>query len=332
MIDTTNPEINFALQAIRQASLLIKRIQNELISPVLVKADRSSVTVADFASQAVVGGLISLNFPSDVLVAEENSHILRLPQNHTILDLVTRFVLKNFPNASPEKICNWIDRGNGVPQGRFWVLDPLDGTKGFLRGGQYAVALALLENDQVQISALGCPKMTDGFREDYKGPGSLVIAVRNQGTWTTPLEGAESFIQLSVAKCNRPSQARMLRSFEADHTNASQIDRLVKILEIQAAPVLMDSQAKYALLAAGGGELVLRMLSTENKDYREKIWDQAPGSLIVEEAGGCVTDLDGNPLDFSQGRALKRNRGILASNRFLHTLTLDALKEITSHA
>jgi 3'(2'), 5'-bisphosphate nucleotidase len=63
-------------------------------------------------------------------------------------------------------------------------------------------------------------------------------------------------------------------------------------------------------------------------DYREKIWDQAAGSIVVEEAGGIVTDLDGKPLDFSQGRTLKNNRGICASNGALHATALAALKAV----
>jgi 3'(2'), 5'-bisphosphate nucleotidase len=90
----------------------------------------------------------------------------------------------------------------------------------------------------------------------------------------------------------------------------------------------MDSQAKYAVLAAGHGELYLRLLSPKQLDYREKIWDQAAGSLIVEEAGGRVTDLHGHPLDFSAGRELRNNRGILASNGLLHSIALKALKAI----
>jgi 3'(2'), 5'-bisphosphate nucleotidase len=87
----------------------------------------------------------------------------------------------------------------------------------------------------------------------------------------------------------------------------------------------MDSQAKYAVLASGGGEVILRLLSPKRPDYREKIWDQAAGALILEEAGGRITDLDGKPLDFAQGRKLINNRGVLASNGYLHETLLQTL-------
>jgi 3'(2'), 5'-bisphosphate nucleotidase len=90
----------------------------------------------------------------------------------------------------------------------------------------------------------------------------------------------------------------------------------------------MDSQAKYAVLAAGAGDLLLRLLSPKQPNYREKIWDQAAGSLVVEEAGGRISDLDGHPLDFTTGRSLSHNRGVVASNGYLHEVALHALQRI----
>ena len=67
-----------------------------------------------------------------------------------------------------------------------------------------------------------------------------------------------------------------------------------------------------------------------NADYEEKVWDHAAGSLIVEEAGGRVTDILGNPLDFSYGKTLKNNRGIIATNDFLHPTILKIIETIYS--
>ena len=90
----------------------------------------------------------------------------------------------------------------------------------------------------------------------------------------------------------------------------------------------MDSQAKYAVLAAGEGDVLLRLISNSRPDYRERIWDQAAGSIVIEEAGGRITDLDGKPLDFSHGRKLEKNRGILATNGHLHDAVLSGLRAI----
>jgi 3'(2'), 5'-bisphosphate nucleotidase len=239
------------------------------------------------------------------------------------LERITSFVSRFVPDATPEKVCGWIDRGAAQSAERFWTLDPIDGTKGFLRGDQYAVALALVYDGRVQVGALGCPNLSLG-----KGEGVLMVAARGQGTWMAPLEGSPDFVQVSVSPQGDPARARLLRSFESGHTNVSQIDVLARALGVAADPVCMDSQAKYAVLAAGGGEIYLRLLSPSRPDYREKIWDQAAGSIVIEEAGGRVTDLDGLPLDFTRGRTLAANRGICATNGVLHAGTLAALKAI----
>lgn len=334
MFDHNLPEIQFALHAVRQASLLVRQIQAEMVSPALTKGDRSPVTVADFASQAVVGHLLAQTFAEDVLVAEEDSSTLRQAASAQMLEQVTQFVARFAPQASPQVVCDWIDHGRVDSADRFWTLDPIDGTKGFLRGDQYVVALALVVKGQVQIGVLGCPNLVNARQPQIGGQGSLVIAVRGQGTWTTPLIGSEDagqkqpFEQLHVAPQTDPAGARVLRSFESGHTDASKIDAFTHLLGVQAAPVLMDSQAKYAVLAAGGGDLLLRLLSPDKPDYREKIWDQAAGSLVLEEAGGRITDLGGKALDFTTGRELKNNRGLLASNGHLHTAALKALNAL----
>jgi len=326
MINIENPEINFALNAVRQAALLVHLIQREMISPALTKEDRSPVTVADFASQALVAYLLQQIFPDDMLVAEEDATELRANQ-HT-LEKVTGFVRHQIPNATHESVCDWIDLGNGSIGSRFWTLDPIDGTKGFLRGDQYAVALALIIDGEAQVAALGCPNLSDAYRLDPGGPGSLVITGRDQGSWTTELDNPKSFQRLRVSSVSDPSQARILRSFESGHTNVGQIDHFATAMGVQAEPVRLDSQAKYAVLAAGKGDLLLRLLSAQRPDYREKIWDQAAGSLVLEEAGGKISDLGGKPLDFTTGRSLTSNRGILASNTLLHSAALRALGEI----
>ena len=157
------------------------------------------------------------------------------------------------------------------------------------------------------------------------GSGLLVLAVRGQGTWVTSLTQPGDFRQLHASSRHVLQNARLLRSFEAGHTNLDQIGEFARTAGIQAAPIRMDSQAKYTLLAAGMGDLLLRLLSPAKPDYREKIWDQAAGSLVVQEAGGTISDLDGRPLDFSAGRTLANNRGVLASNSLLHTAALESL-------
>jgi len=321
MLDLNNPEIQFAIQAVRMASILVKTIQAEMVSPAIAKQDRSPVTVADFAAQALVGHLLEAHFPEDPVIGEEDSAILR--SDPPTLERVTHFIRSFVPQTDPEAVCRWIDHGSVDSAPRYWTLDPIDGTKGFLRGDQYAVALALVHNGVVQMGVLGCPNLTLQGME-----GLLTVAARGQGAWILPIDGPAYPKPIRVSPQHDPAQARLLRSFEAKHTNVSKIDLFAEALGAQALPVRMDSQAKYTILAAGEGEIYLRLLSESQPDYHEKIWDQAAGAIIVEEAGGRVTDLDGKPLDFNQGRTLSRNRGICATNGVLHEEALHALQAI----
>jgi 3'(2'), 5'-bisphosphate nucleotidase len=328
MMLKNTPELEFAIQAVRQASLLVKGVQAEMVSSALTKDDRSPVTVADFAAQALVGHLLDTAFPMDAMIGEEDSSVLQTPQERQTLEQISYFVGQYANSATPKKVCRWIDRGSAKSAERYWTLDPIDGTKGFLRGDQYAVALALVIDGDVKVGVLGCPNLTGGYQPAIGGIGSLVVAARGEGTWVTSIEGDEDFRQVKVSTRADPASARLLRSFESGHTNVSQIDVFAKTLGMEAEPVRMDSQAKYAVLATGHGEIYLRLLSASRPDYREKIWDQAAGSIVIEEAGGKVTDLDGKPLDFTRGRTLAKNRGVLASNSALHQAGLEALKEI----
>ncbi len=331
MLNLERHETSFAVNVVRQASQLVKLVQAEMVSPALTKYDRSPVTVADFASQAFVGWALKEIFPEHPLVGEEDASELRQATGKNTLDQITHFVSQFIPQATPENVCSWIDHGTGEPSKRFWTLDPIDGTKGFLRGDQYAVALAFIIDGQVEIGVLGCPNLSQGYQPEIGDQGSLAVAVRGEGAWITSLDTNEqTYQQLNVSKITSPTQARVLRSFESGHTNISQIDYFSRELRVEVEPVRMDSQAKYVILAMGKGDLYLRLLSKKLPNYKEKIWDQAAGSIIVEEAGGQVSDLHGKTLDFTAGRMLFNNRGILASNRHLHSKALQALREINA--
>ncbi|HIE56983.1 MAG TPA: 3'(2'),5'-bisphosphate nucleotidase, partial [Anaerolineales bacterium] len=138
MFNINNPELKFVIHAVRQASLLVKQVQAEMVSTALTKDDRSPVTVADFAAQSLIGCMLEETFPADALIGEEDSAVLQTPAEHQTLERITHFVGQYTSNATPEAVCRWIDRGSASSGSRYWTLDPIDGTKGFLRGDQYA--------------------------------------------------------------------------------------------------------------------------------------------------------------------------------------------------
>ena len=326
------PEAQFAIAAVREAAQLTRLVQQQMVSPALTKGDKSPVTVADFSAQAIVAKRLIEAFPDAKLVGEEDSADLRSSDaGRATLEQVCHFVGTCIPNASAEEVCDWIDHGNAEAEGQFWTLDPVDGTKGFLRGDQYVVALALIRDGQVVLGVLGCPELVDATTPAKGGAGSLLIAARGEGTWLTPLYSEQSnndWTPLQVTQSTKVQQTRIFRSVETAHTNTGQLGQLASAMGVEAEPIPMDSQAKYAVLAAGGGEMLVRLLSANRLDYRERIWDQAAGSIVVEEAGGRVTDLDGKPLDFSHGKCLTANRGVLATHGPVHDTALAALRQI----
>ncbi len=324
-----NPTLPYpwAVEALRQAARVTRAIQQQHTTGALTKADRSPVTAADFAAQAVVTAALLAHDPTARLVAEEDAAALQAaPQ--AVQEAVLQAVHLVHPAATWPQLLAWLEQGRGAPQGRFWVLDPVDGTKGFLRGAQYAVALALVEDGQVMWGGLACPNLQLPTATQQ---GVLAVAARGRGAWVAELFATQpTWQQARVSPRRAPHETRLLRSYEAAHTHAGLIDALAAALGTREAPVRLDSQAKYALLATGQAEVYLRVPPPQRPDYREKIWDQAAGALLVEEAGGRVTDLDGKPLDFGQGLTLAANRGVLATNGLLHAAVLQALRQLAA--
>jgi 3'(2'), 5'-bisphosphate nucleotidase len=318
------------LRAVQSAARLCQQVRAAMVSngdaAKLDKSDKSPVTVADFGAQAVVCKLIAEQVPDDAIVGEEGSAALREEKNEEHLQKVVSFVNQQIPGHA-EAVCDWIDKGAGEAKGRYWVLDPIDGTKGFLRNDQYAVALALIENGQVQWGFLACPALPNVQSEGLSSEGSIFVAQRGAGAKMFSLNGDDSGT-IQVSTQNSVAQARLAESVESAHTNQGLAAQLRERLNIGALPVRMDSQAKYAAVARGDAEIYLRSPNSRTPDYRENIWDHAAGYLVVEEAGGRVTDVHGKSLDWSQGKRLENNLGVLATNGVLHDEVVQALQKL----
>ena len=294
------------------------------------------------------------------------------------------------------------------------AIDPIDGTKGYIRGDQYAVALGLIEDGEVVLGVLGCPNLpVDGL--DGGDCGVILSACRGGGTfterqgagsrgqgWGESLKGGKaerlkaetgnaeignaerqtSNIERSMSHGERvergtlsvesgglgnlglgtgeresrslklagrgggtpapergeretfgagkqrvfvsgegdPTKAVFCESVESAHTAHGVSADIVKALGVVVEPARIDSQCKYAVVARGDAGVYMRLPT--RADYEEKIWDHAAGVRIVEEAGGRVTDVAGKPLDFSRGRTLRANKGVIVTNGLLHEAVL----------
>jgi len=315
--------LQLAIDAVRAAAKICRKIQARLVSEdSLTKKDRSPVTIADFASQAVICKTLHGRFPEIPIMGEEDARALRQSENQLILDKINLFL----EDWSREEILEWIDRGGSAATDYFWTVDPIDGTKGFLRGEQYAVALALLNKGQVEIGVLGCPNLP--FDENSDG-GTIFYARRGFGSYVIRLDGADKEIN-RVSENTSADLTRVMESVESGHANHDMQGQIMADLGDRAQSVRFDSQVKYAVLARGDAEVYLRLPNPEKPDYREKIWDHAAGVLIVEEAGGRVTDMHGKAMDFSSGRQLQNNRGVIVSNGLVHGEILRLIEKFSS--
>ena len=296
--------LSTAIHAVQQAQIACINVQNTLVTSVS-KKDRSPVTIADFAAQSIVSIILKEYDQTIPLVGEEDAQLLR--ENEDLRKKVCDIVVQVMPDKNEYEILQAIDRGTheGGPEGTFWVLDPIDGTKGFLRKQQYAIALGLVENGTVTLGVLGCPNLPRNLSVPNEDLGSLFFATKGGGSfrWVSP----EQRIPITVSQ----DPFRFCESVEKGHSSHNRSQKIADIIGITEPPIRMDSQCKYALVAQGQAAAYLRLTKG---DYVEKIWDHAAGSIIITEAGGMLTDLLGAPLDFSRGRTLSSNKGIIASS------------------
>ncbi|NET59103.1 MAG: 3'(2'),5'-bisphosphate nucleotidase [Symploca sp. SIO2E6] len=316
-----------AIEAALKAAQLCEKVRQERVPEAIEKKDKSPVTVADFGSQALICQALATAFPDDPVVGEEDAAELREPSMAAQLEQVTSYVQAIVGDATPEEVLSWIDRGNGQIGPRYWTLDPIDGTKGFLRQDQYAVALAMIEAGEVKVGVLACPALPLALNQPESERGVLFVAVRGQGATMIPISGGEP----RPIKVIEPGEAnlRFVESVESGHGDHSRQDAVAKAVGITTDSLRMDSQAKYGAVASGQAALYLRLPSPKTPDYREKIWDHAAGTIVVEEAGGRVTDMYGQPLNFSLGAKLVDNQGVIVSNGAIHETVLAALRETT---
>ncbi|WP_324281796.1 3'(2'),5'-bisphosphate nucleotidase [Cyanobacterium aponinum UTEX 3221] len=314
-------EKEIAISAVLQASELCQKVRQD-IPPALEKQDKSPVTVADFGSQAIICKALKDIFPDTPIVGEEDATELRQPEQKNTLIKITEYVKQIIDNASENQVLDWIDYGNGKVSRRFWTLDPIDGTKGFLRQDQYAIALALIEDGEVKLGVLGCPALNINQNEQ----GCIFVAVRGEGSYRMPLNGGE-MTKLQVVSNDDVQRFRFVESVEASHGDQERQNAIAQAVGITSQSVRVDSQAKYGIVASGEAALYLRLPSPKYPDYRENIWDHAAGAIVVEEAGGKVTDMYGNPLDFFTTTKMMENRGVVVSNSKIHEKVLEALNQ-----
>ncbi|MEM7230426.1 MAG: 3'(2'),5'-bisphosphate nucleotidase [Planctomycetota bacterium] len=318
-----------AIPIVARCCVIARRVQTELdhIREV-TKDDRSPVTVADFAVQAYIGRHLPAALGDIEIVGEEQSDMLRDEAHATVLQEICEAINPDGAPEDPNAVLDAIDACDHDATGaRYWALDPIDGTKGFLRGQQYAIALGLIENGEVIAGVMGCPNLPGTHDAPLDGAahgGTIFAAIRGAGAWQLPVDGnLDAAHRINASDSASASAYRLCESVEAGHSKKSDRQRVVDHVGGNVTPIRLDSQAKYSVVARGQSDAYLRLPTSAT--YREKIWDHAAGMRIALEAGARVTDISGAPLDFTAGRQLDRNRGIVCASVGLHDRLIEAI-------
>lgn len=338
--------IQAARLAVARACVVARSVQRELSRVgTMYKPDNSPVTVADYAAQAVVSWTLTEALGEIVLVGEESATDLRAQlksADRRAVDAVVHAVRRVLPGLEESTVLDAIDAGSADPPedgDGFWTLDPIDGTKGFLRGGQYAIALAWIEDGRPIIGALGCPNLSTNLSMPVSEPdrvGTIYLAEAGQGVYELHADDDLSAVKADPVRIRRLNPAdgepvRLCESVEAEHTSHDDAERILERLGEPGEPIRLDGQAKYAVVGRGQADLYLR-LPKEPKPgkppYVEKIWDHAAGALVAAELGCAVTDARGESLDFSHGRQLHANRGVIVAEARLHGRVMAAIEAL----
>jgi len=220
------------------------------------KADQSPVTEADVAAEAVILAALRRLTPDIPVIAEEQAQVQGLPAEAAQ---------------------------------RFWLVDPLDGTKEFVaRNGEFTVNIALVENGAPTLGVVHLPALDETYR-GYSGKAERsikrapfeAIAAR-----TPPREGAVMTISRSHA--------------------AKELVKVEEMGERIQGTIVAGSSLKFCRLAEGVADLYPRLGPTME-------WDTAAGNAILNAAGGSVATLDGAPLLY--GKPGFRNPHFMARGR-----------------
>jgi 3'(2'), 5'-bisphosphate nucleotidase len=221
------------------------------------KSDASPVTLADGRAEAIILDYLARASPDIPVIAEEQAELHGLPDRIPPL---------------------------------FWLVDPLDGTKEFIRrNGEFTVNIALVEQGRPVLGVIGIP--VKGVVYGAAGPGTARVTegggrTRRIQARTCPAAGA------TVAYSRSHADTPRLEAWLAEHA--------------VAARIVAGSALKFCLVAEGSADLYPRFGPTME-------WDTAAGQALVEAAGGSVTLLDGSP--FRYGKPGFRNPGFVVRGR-----------------
>ena len=312
--------------AVRQAAALCQLVQQKYIvadqqSSIAEKLDAEPVTLADYGSQALICRAISQTFPDDGVIAEEGAQQFReliLETHQQEVAQLIGTILQT--SVTVEDVITWLDYGQNRDEKRQWVIDPIDGTKGFIALRNYAIAIGLLNQGKPVAGVMGTP----GYAAI---DGGAIFYAQDSKVYRESLKGGTAQAIVPSQRTD-PASLIFVESVEKSHASHDTMAEVREMAGMESAQVhRLDSQEKYCLVACGDADVYLR-LPRSGSTYQHRIWDHAAGVAIVEAAGGIVSDVDGSVLDFSQGSTLARNKGMVVANPLIHSKLVEATSKI----
>jgi len=296
-------ELSLAIDLVKKASEITEWFRTKH-SASFTKKDDSPVTLADFASQIFIISEIKKSFPEDQIVAEEESGVF--------LNSSAESVLKKCFNSLQIKIEDNLKNTlnyRGSSSHRQWTVGPVDGTKGFQKNLAYSVGIGFMVQSEPTICAIGVPNY-------QKTDLTIFSAQKNHGAKAA--YGTQDFIKIKVSENKDLKTSRMCYSL---HYNKPWVLDFAKSLGIINF-IPMDSMAKLCMIAEGSAEIYVKPMNIQ----RSFTWDFLPGDLLVKEAGGMITDLIGNPINYINEKCKVTAPGLIASNGAMHKDLLTTLK------
>ncbi len=320
------------IQAVHDAMRLCETVRQKSftgIDKMGAKKEVEPVTIADYGSQAILCRAVQAHYPDDAAFAEESgAQFLELvsdEQRAYITGLVGTIL---GVTVTEQEIIDWLDYGKGRTNVRHWLFDPIDGTRGFVAGRHYAVGVALIEGATLTGSIIGCPGYGTSIVPHYADDGAIFYAWEGKAyRMTTTGENAE---QIHSSHRTDPSSVVLLQSVERAHGDKSRKSQSYLQAGYGESQLHeLDSMEKYALVASGAADVVLHI---PNKPSTFNTWDHAPGQALLEAAGGRVSNLDGTPLDMTQGAVIPNCQGLVITNGVLHDRFVEAVQKVMKEA
>jgi 3'(2'), 5'-bisphosphate nucleotidase len=309
------------IPAVRQA-VALTRLVRQLALAHSDKGGNDPVTIADYGAQALLLRALSRLYPDAAVLAEEHSEqfleLVSSDARRTIVELVGKTLGES---VHERDLLAWLDFGRDRQADIMWTVDPIDGTRGYVHGRRYCVAVGVLHQHEPVDGLLACP----GY-PSADGDG-LLLYTSGGAAFAEGMAGGAAR-RLQVRDETDAARLQLVESTDnADYDHAALLHLYAALGIEQPDFIRIDGQDKYATVAAGDADFYVR--PERPHDRYHYIWDHAAGAALVKAAGGMVSDLQGNALDFSHGERLP-TLGVVVSSAVLHERLLDAVQAMMS--